>query len=187
MNAAARASPRSLSSAARSSASADAAGDRLGVERVEQHRGVADDLGQRACARRGDRAAARHRLERRQPEALVEAREDERRRPAVERDQLARRDAAEGLDALRQRDGIVPDPREHETQLRPLAAQERERLEQPRVVLVRPRARGVEEERLALDRRVGREALVVDAEVDRVDARRDRARAARRPAPSPTR
>ena len=39
---------------------------------------------------------------------------------------------------------------EHEPQLGPLAAHERERLEQPRVVLVRPAPRRVEQERLAL-------------------------------------
>ena len=66
----------------------------------------------------------------------------------------------------------MADPGEHEPKLRALRAQPRERLEQPLVVLVRPRSGGVEEERLPCDGRVGREALVVDREVDRVHALR---------------
>ena len=52
------------------------------------------------------------------------------------------------LDPVRQR-GEVPAAGENEAQLRAFAAQERERLEQPVVVLVRPGARGIEQERLA--------------------------------------
>src|SRR5262252_400883 len=44
-----------------------------------------------------------------------------------------------------------------------------ERLVETRVVLVRPRTRGVEEERLARDRGVRPEPLQVDAQVDGVD------------------
>ncbi len=55
---------------------------------------------------------------------------------------------------------------QHEPQVAVLAPQQRDRLEQPLVVLVRPRVRRVEQERLA--RNVGRrETLEVDAQVDR--------------------
>ena len=60
---------------------------------------------------------------------------------------------------------------EHELELGPLLAEERERLEQPRVVLVRPGPRGVEEELLALVL-ARAEALVVEAPRDRVHALR---------------
>ena len=153
--------------------------DRLGVVRVEEPRRVADDLRQRRDVRARDRAAARHRLERRLAEALVQRREDERRRAAVEADELVHRDGAAHLDAVRHRARVAA-AREHEPQLRPLAAHERERLEQPLVVLVRPAPRRVEQERLALDRRVRPEQLVVDPEVDRPHAAPGRARAARR-------
>ena len=56
---------------------------------------------------------------------------------------------------------LVPAAREHEAQLGPLLAQQRERLEQPLVVLVRPRPGRVEQERLAL-LVAGTEPLVVD-------------------------
>ena len=57
---------------------------------------------------------------------------------------------------------------EDESQLRSRLSHEPERLEQPGVVLVRPGPGRVEEERLTVDRGVGREQVVVDAEVDRV-------------------
>ena len=66
--------------------------------------------------------------------------------------------------------GVVPDAREDEPQLGPLRADEGERLEQAGMVLVRPRARGVEEERLTVDAGRRREPLVVDTQVDRVHA-----------------
>ena len=56
---------------------------------------------------------------------------------------------------------LVPAAGEHEPQLRALAPQERERLQQPLVVLVRPRPRRVEQERLACLVARGH-ALVVD-------------------------
>ena len=165
------ASPRARSSSARSRASATPAAIDAGLARVEEHGRVAEHLGQRARVGRGDRAAAGHRLERRQPEALVEAREDERgRRGGRARRARPSRRRRSVSTPVGKRAGVVPDAREHEPQLGPLRAHARERLEQPRVVLVRPGPRGVEEERLARDARVGREALVVDAEVDRVDA-----------------
>ena len=62
---------------------------------------------------------------------------------------------------------------QHELELGPLLAQERERFEEPLMVLVRPRAGRVEEKRFAL-LVARREAIVVDAERDRVDVlRRD--------------
>ena len=76
------------SSSARSSASTMPAAIDAGVARVEEDGRVADHLGQRAGVGRGDRAAAGHRLDRRQPEALVEAREDERGGAPIERDEL---------------------------------------------------------------------------------------------------
>ena len=76
----------------------DAGRDRDRVVGVEEHRGVAAHFGQRAGVRRRDRAAAGHRLERRQPEALVEAREHESRSAPVEDDELLARDASAGLD-----------------------------------------------------------------------------------------
>ena len=142
----------------------------LGRERVEVLGRVAAHLGEGGRVRGGHRAAARHRLERRQAEALVEAREDEARgacgtargaRPA----ETCPRDST----AFGQPRAIVALPGEDEAQLGPLPPHERERVEQPVVVLVRPAVGGVEEERLALTV-VRREALVVDAEVDRADA-----------------
>ena len=61
----------------------DCSGDRVRIERVEEERRVSYDLGQRAAVRRSDGATAGHRFERRQPEALVERREDERRQLAA--------------------------------------------------------------------------------------------------------
>ena len=51
------------------------------VERVEVAGGVAGDLRQRGGVRAGDRDAALHRLQHRQPEALGERREDEAASP----------------------------------------------------------------------------------------------------------
>ena len=65
-----------------------AVGDRLEVERVEVDGGVAADLGERGDVRARDRAPAGHRLDAGDAEALVQAREDERRRGAVEADEL---------------------------------------------------------------------------------------------------
>ena len=73
--------------------------DVLGVGRVEERRRVAAGLGERAGVRRGDRAAARHRLERRIAEALVQAREDEAGGATVERDELV--DGDQALDGRR--------------------------------------------------------------------------------------
>ncbi len=66
----------------------DAGGDRIRVERVDEHGRAARDLLRRAAPRRDDRRPARHRLDHRQPEALVEGREDEAPRAPVERSEL---------------------------------------------------------------------------------------------------
>ena len=123
--------------------------------------------GSDAADRAGDRAAAGHRLERRQPEALVQRGEDDRGRALVELDQLLQPDIPEHVDAV----GVLarmPATRELELQLGPVLAQQREGLEEPGVILVRPRARRVEQKLLA--RLVARlEELVIDAVVDHPD------------------
>src|SRR5215213_9574173 len=96
-----------------------------------------------AAAPRDDRAPARHRLEDRPAEALVAAREDERRGTAVEVGELLVSDVAERPDAV----GVPTAAGEPELELRPLAPDEREGLQQERVVLVRPGSRRVEQER----------------------------------------
>ena len=111
--------------------------------RFEEHRGIADHLGQRARVRDGDGATARHRLEGWQPEPLVEAREGERGGSPVERDELVERDAAVRLDALWQAARVVADAGQDKAQLRSVATDLRERLEEPLVVLVLPRTMSV--------------------------------------------
>ena len=106
--------------------------DRLGIGRIEQPCAVAADLADRAGVGSGDGAAARHRLERREREALVEAREDERGRAPVQGDELVARHEPARLDAVRVGPALVAAAGEHEPQLRALAPQERERLQQPR-------------------------------------------------------
>src|SRR6185503_18897985 len=120
-------------------------------------------------ARRRDRAAAGHRFERWDAEALVEARVDQARRAPVERGELGRRDLSKDLDALGHRfETFEPAAREDEPELRPRLAQRPESLEEARVVLVRPTACGIEEDRLAL--LVARtEHRVVDPERGDVD------------------
>ena len=59
-----------------------------GVARVDEHRGATRDLLGRAATRRHDGRPARHRLEHREPEALVQRRVDEAARAAVERREL---------------------------------------------------------------------------------------------------
>ena len=154
MNPAARAIPRALQRAGIGEDVGDRRGDLVRLVRREVPRGVAAHLGQRGGVRAGDRAAAGHRLERRQPEALVERGEDERGRALVELDELLQPDVPEHLDAVRVLAG-VPAPRELEPQLGPVLAQQCEGLEQAGVILVGPRARRVEQKRLA---RLGRPA-----------------------------
>ena len=66
----------------------DAGGDRIRVERVDEHGRAAGHLLGGTAARRDDRRPTRHRLDHRQPEPLVERREHEAPRAAVERRQL---------------------------------------------------------------------------------------------------
>src|SRR5439155_7980024 len=91
---------------------------------------------------------ARHCLERRQPEAFVQAREDEAGGAVVELDQLVVGDAAARLDSLRRGSAIVIRPRQDESQLGSLAPDEGEGLDQPLVVLVRPAVCRIDQERL---------------------------------------
>src|SRR5262249_52837006 len=72
----------------------DGVGELLGVARLDQQRGVAHHLRDRAAGRRDDRRAARHRLERRQAEPLELRREDERARVAIELDEVVVADVA---------------------------------------------------------------------------------------------
>ena len=136
---------------------------------IEERGGVSRDFCDRRDVRRRDGRRRCHRLERRLAEALVEAREDEARRPPVERRQLLAGDEPADLDARWDGAAVVAAAREDEPELRPLLPQQRERVEEAGVVLVRPRPRRVEQERLAL-LVAGAEALVVDAPRDRVDA-----------------
>src|SRR6185436_8286520 len=103
----------------------------------------------RGDVRCGHRRRRRHRLERRLAEALVAAREDECGRPAVERRELVGGYEPQHLDAGWDGASFVAAAGEHEPKLRPLLPQERERLEETLVVLVRPRPGRVEEELLA--------------------------------------
>src|SRR5207247_9029333 len=68
----------------------DRRGDLLDRVRIEQSRGVAADLGWGGGVRRRAGAAARHRLERRLAEALVQAREAGRGRVRGEAHTLGR-------------------------------------------------------------------------------------------------
>ena len=121
----------------------------------------------------GDGAAAGHRLERRQAEALVEARKDEAAGEAVEVDETHPVETCpRDFDTRRQRRLVVSGAREHEPELRPLAARERERLEQPRrgsCAASGSPGRGGSGSR---GRPSGVKRCVVDAEVDRPDALR---------------
>ncbi len=124
---------------------------RFDVRRIEQHGRVSGDLGDRSDVRRRDRAPARHRLEHRQSEALVEARIHEAGGATVERCEVLGRDGAEVLDAFGERlEPLEPASGEHEAQLRARLAETRECLQQAGVVLVRPGPCGVQHDRLGL-------------------------------------
>ena len=139
------------------------------VLRIEEHRGVAADLRHRAGSRGCDRAAASHGLERGSAEPLVQAREDQAGRPAVKGRELVAADEPPRLRAGWKRKRLVTPTREHEAQLRTLAAQLGECLEEASMVLVRPGPGGIQEERLP--RFVaGREADVIDTMVNHVHA-----------------
>ena len=142
------------------------------VERVEVARRVAADLGQRRDVRAATGQPQAIASTRRHAEALVEAREDERRRGAVEVDELVERDVPARLDARRSVSRSWPAPVSTSRSSGRSARTQRERLEEPVVVLVRPArspGRGGTARAASL---AGREALVVDAEVDRAHALR---------------
>ena len=128
--------------------------DVVDVARVEQARGISGDLRERCHVRARDRTAARHRLEHRHPESLVQRRESERCGAAVELHERVTRDAPTRLDARRQRP-VVALAGEDEPQVRPVCPEPREGSEEPGVVLVPPRPRGVEQP-MALDQRLTR-------------------------------
>ena len=83
------------------------------VEWVDEHRRATGHLSGRTAAARHDGRPARHRLQHRDPEALVERREDERAGAAVERSELAVGDLA---DPTRRFDA-APAPCADDTQL----------------------------------------------------------------------
>jgi hypothetical protein len=76
--------------------------DRGHVLGVEEQGRVARDLRQAAAVRAGDRHAARHRLEHRQPEALVERRHHEAGGERIEALEVLVRDPAEQADVVRE-------------------------------------------------------------------------------------
>ena len=128
-----------------------------GIVRVDQHRCVAGDLGQRRQVRRDDRRAAGHRLERRQAEPFVERREDEHARQPIHHRQRFLRQVAQEADVLvelmmvdrtpqrRVLRDVVAD--QHELQvIQAAAAHQLERFDQPLEVLVRLDVAGVEHE-----------------------------------------
>lgn len=147
-----------------------ARGDRLRVGGIEEHRRSLADLGDGRHVRRCHGASARHRLERRKTEPLVQARVDETGRSPVETGKIGAREDAAPLDACRQGlERLEPLPSEDEPELGLSAPEEGERLEQARVVLVWPRSRGVEEEWLSL-LVPWAEHRMVDGEGSHVDA-----------------
>ena len=111
----------------RSSASAIAAD----VERVDQQRGVASDLGHARHVRRDDRRARGHRLEHGQAETLVQRWVSERRGARVERAQFVVARAAEepraGAAGSAHDRAVVPAARAHEREHVALAQRRRER------------------------------------------------------------
>ena len=125
----------------------DACRDRIRVERVDEHGRAARHLLRSAASRRDDRRPARHRLDHRQPEALVEGREHEAPRAPVERSELLVVDAPGPAGYL----DPTPARRPHDPQLdaRPLRRLDRaaevlarlERSHREHVVARRPRPR----------------------------------------------
>lgn len=147
-----------------------ACGDRLGVGGIEEHRCSLADLGDGRHVRRCHGAAARHRLERRKTEPLVQARVDETGRSPVEAGEVRQREDAAPLDACRQGlERLESLPSEDEPKLGLSAPEEGERLEQAGVVLVWPGSRGVEEEWLSV-LVLRAEHRMVDGEGSHVDA-----------------
>ena len=115
----------------------DPRGDRLDVERVDPHRRVTTGFVERGMRRGDDGRAARHRLDDRHAEPLVERGIDEHRRSTVEPRDLVVGDVAEAPDARVGEIGpLAPAlaPREHEPEL---PVEEPPRLDQAGEVLAR--------------------------------------------------
>ena len=104
-NWAARATPRAAMSAASeaSSSTRSIAAAIVGVVRIDQQARVAQELRQRAALARDDRYPERHRLERRQPEAFVEGRQDKEAGAFVERTTVVWIDIPQQLDPALER------------------------------------------------------------------------------------
>ena len=96
----------------------------LRAGRVDREAGVADRLGEPGRVARDHGRPAGHRLERRKPEALVERREHERPRGAVERGQLLLLDVPDEVDAAGQ--ARAQDRVEHVDAAAPVAARDDE-------------------------------------------------------------
>ncbi|MEZ5143107.1 MAG: hypothetical protein R2726_11405 [Acidimicrobiales bacterium] len=134
-----------------------AGGDRVDVERVDQHRRTTGHLGQGGAVGRQHRRPPRHRLDRRQAEPLVHRQVGQRLRRTQQVLTLAVVDPAEPHDRLRgdvrQVESLVaaPPPGAGEHQLmvgqraRPASCDER--LDQPRHVLARVEVAQVQDER----------------------------------------
>ncbi len=94
-NARARSRPARTSSSRRVAASSIPSAIDAGIERIDEHRCAACHLLGRTAARRDDRCAARHRLDDRDAEALLERRIGEAAGAAIEPGELLVRDSAE--------------------------------------------------------------------------------------------
>src|SRR5262249_34902827 len=124
----------------------DRVGDRPWLLRIERDCSIVGDLRQRPAAGACNRHGAGHRLEDGEPEALVERREDEARRRAIEALELFVRNPADKPGVLvktktRRMVSKLPLVRsrvtgEHEDRS-PVARDERKRLEQTLEILVR--------------------------------------------------
>ena len=110
-NARARSRPRARSSSRRRMRLLDPGGDRRDVERVDEDCRTARDLLRRAAGRRDDGRAARHRLEHRDAEALVQRRVDEAARAAVETRRARRRRPRRASVTCAPRASTPPQPR----------------------------------------------------------------------------
>jgi glycosyltransferase involved in cell wall biosynthesis len=136
--------------------------------RIDEDPGAVQQLLDRMPPGGGDRAPARHCLEHGPAESLVEAREDQYGRAAVEPCQLLGRKDPERARSLRQWMMVPAAAGEVELEPGPGPAHDRKRGEEQAVVLVRPAAGGIEEERLAVVV-PGPEEPVVDSVLDDPD------------------
>ena len=133
----ARAMPSGRSSSRRSIASLRPGGDRVRVERVDQHGRAARHLLQRAVAGGDDRRAAGHRLEHREPEALVERDVGDCTRAAVEPRELVVLHLPEPADAVARDSDAAPARRAGDQQRQAVQAGAPVGLDEPRQVLAR--------------------------------------------------